>query len=67
MQVCVKVGLCEGVCRSQMAERLVNRAINQKVAGSISSSAKLRCVHGQGTSPYLPRGNVPELTVSRSG
>ena len=39
----------------QMAERLGNRATNQKVAGSIPGRAKLRCVFGQGTSPYLPQ------------
>ena len=50
-----------------MAERLGNRAIYQKVAGSIPGRAKLRCVFGQGNSPYLPRGIVPVLTVSRSG
>ena len=54
--------------RDHMAEWLGNRAINQKVAGSIRGHAKWRCVPGQGTSPYLPRGgNVPVLTVSRSG
>ena len=42
-----------------MAERLWNRATNHKVAGSILSHAKLRCVLGQGTSPYLPRGECP--------
>ena len=36
-----------------MAERLGNRATKQKVAGLISSSAKLSCVPGQGTSPYI--------------
>ena len=51
----------------QMAERLGNRATNQKVAGSIPNHAKLHCVPGQGTSPYFPLGNVPVLTVSRSG
>ena len=51
----------------QMAERLGNRDTNQKVAGLIPGSAKLSCVPGQGTLPYLPRGNVPVLTVSRSG
>ena len=50
-----------------MAERLGKSASNKKVAGSIPGSAKLRCVLGQGTSPYLPRVNVPVLTVSRSG
>ena len=47
-----------------MAERLGNRASNLKVAGSIPGRAKLCCVLGQGTSPYLPQGNVPVLTVS---
>ena len=51
----------------QMAEQLGSRAINQKVVGSIPGRAKWRCVLGQGTSPYLPWGNVPVLTVSRSG
>ena len=32
-----------------------------------SGHAKWRSVLGQGISPYLPRGNVPVLTVSRSG
>ena len=41
---------------SQMAERLGNWASNQKVAGSIPGRVKWRCVFGQGTSPYLPRG-----------
>ena len=40
----------------QMAEWLGNQAINQKVTGSIPGRAKLRCVLGHGTSPYLPRG-----------
>ena len=44
---------------SQMAERLRNRAITQKVAGSIPGRAKWRCVLGQGTSPYLPWGECP--------
>ena len=52
---------------SQVAEQLGNRATIQKVACSIPGRAKLRCVLGQGTSPYLPRGNVPVLTVSLSG
>ena len=52
---------------SQVAERLGNRAINQKVASSIPGCVKGCCVIGQGTSPYLPRGNVHVLTVSRSG
>ena len=50
-----------------MAERIGSQAINQKVVGLIPGRAKLCCVLGQGTSPYLPRENVPELTVSRSG
>ena len=52
---------------SQVAERLGNRASNQKVASLIPGRAKLHCDLGQGTSPYLPRGDVPVLTVSRSG
>ena len=52
---------------SRVAERLGNRASNQRVVGPIPGRAKLRCVLGQGTSPYLPRGNVPVLSVSRSG
>ena len=42
-----------------MAERLGSRAINQKIVGLIPGHAKLRCVLGQGTSPYLPRGECP--------
>ena len=38
---------------SQVAERLGNRDSNQKVTGSIPVCEKLRCVLGQGTSPYL--------------
>ena len=41
---------------SQMAERLGNRASNLKVAGSIPA------LH-----PTCLAGNVPVLTVSRSG
>ena len=50
-----------------MAEWLGNRAINQKEADLIPSHAKSSCVLGQGTSHYLPQGEGPELTVSRSG
>ena len=42
-----------------MAERLGNRAINKKVAGSIPGREKWLCVLGQGTSPCLPRGELP--------
>ena len=42
-----------------MAEWLGNRAINQKVAGLSPGQAKLCCVLGQGTSPYLLRGECP--------
>ena len=52
---------------SQVAERLGDRASNLKVTGLIPGRAKLRCVLGQGTSPYLPRGNVSVLTVNRYG
>ena len=45
-----------------MAELLGNLAINQRVAGwvagSIPGSEKLRCVLGQGTSPYLRQGRM---------
>ena len=59
---------CAGqMAGGQMAERLGSRAVYQKVVGSIPSHAKLRCVLGQGTSPYLHRENVPVLTVSCSG
>ena len=54
-QVCVQV-VFKG---SQMAERLGSRVISQKVVGSIPGRAKLHCVIGQGTSPYLPRGECP--------
>ena len=43
----------------QMAEQLENLAFNQKVAGSIPGRVKLRCVLGQGTSPYFPLGERP--------
>ena len=59
--------LCSASVGCQMAEWLGSRAINQNVAGSIPGRAKLSCVPGQGTSPYFPRGNVPVVTVSRSG
>ena len=49
----------DGCSGSQMAERWGSRAGNQKVAGSISCRAKWCCVLGQGTSPYLPRGECP--------
>ena len=51
--------------RSQVDERLGNRASNLKVARSIPSRAKLRCVlvlH-----PTCIRGTVPVLTASCSG
>ena len=44
---------------SQVAERLGNRDSNQKVVGSCPGHAKWRCVLGQGTSPYFPRGECP--------
>ena len=46
-----------------MAERLGNRAINQKVVGLIPGRAKLRIL-GQGTSPYLPRGECPNANAN---
>ena len=44
---------------SQVAERWGNRASNPKVARSIPGRCTWRCVLGQGTSPYLPRGEWP--------
>ena len=57
------------VIESDNTFREGNRASNLKVASSTPGRVpkKLRCVLGQGTSPYLPRGNIPVLTVSRSG
>ena len=52
---------------SQVAEWLGNRASHQTVVGSIHGHAKLCRVLRQGTAPYLPRGNVTVLTVSRYG
>ena len=51
----------------QMAERLGSQAIDQKVVGSIPGRAEVRVVLGQGTSPSLPRGNVPCLPGGRPG
>ena len=50
---------------SQMAERLGNRASNLKVASSIPGRAKLSL--GKALHPTCLGGNVPVLTVSRSG
>ena len=50
---------CRAQVWGQMAERSGNRAINQKIAGSIPGREKLHCVLGQGTSPYLPQGECP--------
>ena len=49
-----------------MAERLGNRAINQKVAGLILA-VKNDVSLGKALHPTSVRGNVPVLTVSRSG
>ena len=57
--VCVFVFMRVSVSgESWGAERLGNRAINQKVAVSIPGRAKLICVLGQGTSPYLFQGGM---------
>ena len=53
--------------RSQEGERLWNRASNQKVAGSIPGCAKMTVSLGKALHPTFLRGNVPVLTVSRSG
>ena len=58
---CLSVRVC--LFWGQMAERLGDWATNPKVDGSISGCEKLRYVPGQGTSPYLPRGNVPVLKI----
>ena len=42
--------------RSQVAERVEHRASNLNVATSIPGRCTWRCVLGQGTPPYLPRG-----------
>ena len=44
---------------NQMAEQLGSRTIYQKVVGSTTGCAKWRCVLGQRTSLYLPRGECP--------
>ena len=62
----VELGTDVWAMMGQMAERLGNGAINQKVAGSIPGSAKLHCVFGQGTSPYLPRGGGCPSTYCKS-
>ena len=56
IQTCTGLPHLALMCKagSQVAERLENRAINQKVAGSIPGRVKLCCVLGQGTSPLLP-------------
>ena len=51
----------------QMAERLESRVINQKVAGSIPGHAFDIVSLGKALHPTGLRGNVPVLTVSRSG
>ena len=50
-----------------MAERLGNRAINQKVSGSIPGRAHDIVSLGKALHPTCFGGNVPVLTVSRSG
>ena len=52
-----------------MAERLGNRAINQKVAGSIPGCENVDDVVslGKALHPTCLGWNVPVLTVSRSG
>ena len=49
----------EYVFGSQVAEWVEHRACNLKVASSIPGWCTWRCVPGQGTSPYLPRGECP--------
>ena len=49
-----------------MAERLGNRVINQKVAGSATEQNDVVSL-GKALHPTFLRGNVPVLIVSRSG
>ena len=51
---------------SQVAERLGNRATNQKVAGLIPGPNYVVSL-GKALHPTCLGGNVPVLTVSRSG
>ena len=51
----------------QIGERLGNRAINQKVTGSISGSANYDVSMGKAPYPTCLGGNVPVPTVSPSG
>ena len=56
-----------GISGGQMAERLGNRAINQKVASSIPGCEKIvLCPYARHFTLFAS-GNVPVLTVSRSG
>ena len=50
-----------------MAERLGNRAINRKVAGSILAVPNDVVSKGKAFHPTCVGGNVPVLIVSRSG
>ena len=50
-----------------MAERLENRTINQNVAGLIPGSANYVVSLGKALHPTCHGGNVPVLTISRSG
>ena len=50
-----------------MAKRLGNQAINQKVAGSIHAVQIYVMSLNKACHPTYLRGNVPVLTVSRSG
>ena len=59
--------LVSSVLGSQMAERLRNQAINQKVAGSIPSWPTYVVSFSKILHPTCLRGNVPVLTVSRCG
>jgi len=67
MHVCVHWNVC--MCMGgQMAERLGNRATNQKVVGSIPGRAKMTlCPWARHFTLLASGGNVPVLTVSRSG
>ena len=59
-----QVGALGRVGGSQVAERLGNRAINQKVAGLTKMTL---CPLGKALHLTCLGGNVPVVTVSRSG
>ena len=63
----VQVAVCVVKLGSQVVERLGSRAINYKVAGSISGWADDVVSLGEALHRTCLGENVPVLTVSRSG